>query len=323
MSGDKADVVMFGPKPIIEDALEKAGFTVHRAFAARDQDSFINQIAPKVRAIAAVAGHGPVDSAIMSRFPKLEIVSSFGVGYDHIEAKWAGEHGIVVTNTPDVLNEEVADTALGLTLCTVRHLPQAERYLRAGHWPKHGDYQLTPSLRDRTVGIVGMGRIGKAIARRFEAMKVPVVYHSRRPADVPYKHYPNILDMARDANLMVVITPGGAATKNLINAEVLKALGPEGILINVARGSVVDEQALIKALKDKTILAAGLDVFANEPQVPRELIEMENVVLLPHVGSASHATRRAMDELVANNIISWFSGKGPLTPVPETPVKKP
>ena len=295
---------------------------MHKAWAAPDQDAFIASIAPKVRAIAAVAGHGPVDGALMARFPKLEIVSSFGVGYDHIDAKWAGQHGIIVTNTPDVLNEEVADTALGLTLCTVRHLPQAEKYLRAGNWPKHGDYQLTPSLRDRTVGIVGMGRIGKAIARRFDAMKVPVVYHSRRPADVPYKHYPNIVDMARDVNLMVVITPGGAATKNLVNADVLKALGPEGILINVARGSVVDEDALIKALKDKTILSAGLDVFANEPQVPQELIDMENVVLLPHVGSASHATRRAMDQLVADNIISWFAGKGPLTPVPETPVKK-
>jgi lactate dehydrogenase-like 2-hydroxyacid dehydrogenase len=257
----------------------------------------------------------------MARFPRLEIVSSFGVGYDHIDAKWAGQHGVIVTNTPDVLNEEVADIALGLTLATVRHLPQAEKYLRAGNWPKHGDYQLTPSLRDRTAGIVGMGRIGKAIARRLDAMKVPVVYHSRRPADVPYRHYPNIVDMARDVTLMIVITPGGAATKNLVNAEVLKALGPEGILINVARGSVVDEAALIQALKDKTILSAGLDVFANEPSVPQELIDMEHVVLLPHVGSASHATRRAMDQLVADNIISWFAGKGALTPVPETPVK--
>ena len=323
MAGEKADVVMFGPKPIIEETLTKAGLQLHKAFAAPDQEAFIARIAPTVRGIAAVAGHGPVDAKLMSRFPKLEIVSSFGVGYDHIDAKWAGEHGIIVTNTPDVLNEEVADTALGLTLATVRHLPQAEKYLRAGHWPKHGDYQLTPSLRDRTAGIVGMGRIGKAIGRRFEAMKVPVVYHSRRPvADVSYKHYPNILDMARDVTLMVVITPGGAATKNLVNAEVLKALGPQGILINVARGSVVDEEALIKALKDKTILSAGLDVFAKEPHVPQELMDMDNIVLLPHVGSASHATRRAMDELVANNIISWFSGKGPITPVPETPAKK-
>jgi lactate dehydrogenase-like 2-hydroxyacid dehydrogenase len=323
MPGDKADVVMFGPKPIIEEALTKAGLQLHKAWAAPDHDAFVASIAPRVRAIAAVAGHGPVDSAIMSRFPKLEIVSSFGVGYDHIDAKWAGAHGVVVTNTPHVLNEEVADTALGLLLCTVRHLPQAERYLRAGHWPKHGDYQLTPSLRDRTVGIVGMGRIGKAIARRLDAMNVPVVYHSRRPAaDVPYRHYPNLVEMARAADVLLVITPGGAATRNLINAEVLEALGPEGILINMARGSVVDEAALIKALQNKTILTAGLDVFANEPQVPQELIDMENVVLLPHVGSASIATRRAMDQLVADNIISWFAGRGPLTPVAETPVKK-
>jgi len=322
MPGDKADVVMFGPKPIIEDALEKAGFTLHRAFAASDQEAFITSIAPKVRAIAAVAGHGPVSGAIMSRFPKLEIVSSFGVGYDHIDAKWAGEHGIIVTNTPDVLNEEVADTALGLTLSTVRHLPQAEKYLRAGNWPKHGDYQLTPSLRDRTVGIVGMGRIGKAIARRLDAMQVPVVYHTRRPTDVPYRHYPSLTGMARDADVLIVITPGGAATKNLVNAEVLEALGPDGILINVARGSVVDEPALIKALQDKPILSAGLDVFVDEPNVPAELMAMENVVLLPHVGSASEPTRRAMDTLVADNIIAWFAGKGPLTPVPETPVQK-
>jgi lactate dehydrogenase-like 2-hydroxyacid dehydrogenase len=324
MAGEKVDVVMFAPKPIIEETLAKAsGLHLHKVWAASDHEAFVAKIAPNVRAIAAVAGHGPVDSKLMSRFPKLEIVSSFGVGYDHIDAKWAGEHGIIVTNTPDVLNEEVADTALGLLLATVRHLPQAERYLRQGNWPQHGDYQLTPSLRDRTAGIVGMGRIGKAIARRLDAMKVPVVYHSRRPAaDVPYRHYPDIVAMARDVDVIVVITPGGAATKNLVNAEVLKALGPDGILINVARGSVVDEDALIKALKDKTILSAGLDVFANEPKVPQELIDMDHVVLLPHVGSASHATRRAMDELVANNIISWFSGKGPITPVPETPPKK-
>src|SRR5256885_8353876 len=275
MPGDKADVVMFGPKPIIEEALTKADFPLHKAWAAPDQDAFIAAIAPKVRAIAAAGGHGRIDGAMMSRFPKLEIVSSFGVGYDHIDAKWAGAHGIVVTNTPDVLNEEVADTALGLLLCTVRHLPQAERYLRAGNWPKHGDYQLTPSLRDRTVGIVGMGRIGKAIARRLDAMKVPVVYHARRPTDVPYRHYPDLKDMARAADVLLVITPGGAATRNLINAGVLEALGPDGILINMSRGSVVDEAALIEALKKKTILSAGLDVFANEPKVPRELLDMD------------------------------------------------
>src|SRR3954470_4688485 len=168
MPGDKADVVMFGPKPIIEEALTKAGLNLHKAWAAPDQDALIASIAPKVRAIAAVAGHGPVDGALMARFPKLEIVSSFGVGYDNVDAKHAGAHGIVVTNTPDVLNEEVADTALGLLLCTVREFPQIDRYVRSGQWTEKGDYRLTASLRDRTVGMVGLGRIGKAIARRLD-----------------------------------------------------------------------------------------------------------------------------------------------------------
>jgi lactate dehydrogenase-like 2-hydroxyacid dehydrogenase len=190
-----------------------------------------------------------------------------------------------------------------------------------------GGYRLTPAtLRDRTVGIVGMGRIGKAIARRLEAFGVPVVYHSRNPqTGVTYKYYSKLVDMARDVDTLMVIVPGGAATKNLIDAEVLKALGPNGILINMARGSVVDEQALIQALKDRTIMSAGLDVFVNEPQVPQELIDMDHIVLFPHLGSASVATRRAMDQLVVDNLTSWFSGKGPLTPVPETPYppKKP
>jgi lactate dehydrogenase-like 2-hydroxyacid dehydrogenase len=319
MPGDKADVVMFGSKPIIEDALTRAGFTLHRAFAAPDQDAFVSSIAPKVRAIAAVAGHGPVSSAVMSKFPKLEIVSSFGVGYDHIDAKWAGEHGIIVTNTPEVLNEEVADTALGLLLCTVREFPQADRYVRAGKWPS-AQYPLTKAtLRNRTVGMVGMGRIGKAIARRLEAFGVPVVYHSRNPQDVAYRYYPKLLDMARDVDTLMVIVPGGAATKNMINADVLKALGPNGILINMARGSVVDEAALIEALRSRTIYSAGLDVFANEPEVPKELMEMDHIVLFPHLGSSTEVTRAAMDQLVVDNLLAWVAGKPPLTPVPETP----
>jgi lactate dehydrogenase-like 2-hydroxyacid dehydrogenase len=258
----------------------------------------------------------------MSRFPRLEIISSFGVGYDHIDAAWAGGHGITVTNTPDVLTEEVADTALGLLLCTVREFPQAERYLRSGQWLQ-GDYPLSKAtLRDRTVGLVGMGRIGQAIARRLDAMRVPVVYHSRRPApDIPYQHYPNLLDMARQVEVLLVITPGGAQTRNLINAEVLAALGRQGILINMARGSVVDEPALIKALQQGTILSAGLDVYAREPRVPPELIAMDNVVLFPHLGSASVTTRQRMDQLVVDNLLAWAAGKPPLTPVAETPCR--
>src|SRR5437016_10554963 len=305
MAAEKTDVLLIGPpKPVIVSGLSGA-FNLVKFPDAKDRDKFFAESAPRVRGMAVAATEERVDGAFMTRFPRLEIVSSFGVGYDHVDARWAGAHGITVTNTPDVLTEEVADTALGLLRCTAREFPQAERYLRAGKWAQKGYPLSKATLRNRTVGLVGMGRIGKAIARRLEAMKVPVVYHSRRPAaGVAYRHYPSLTEMARDVDVLIVITPGGAATKNLVDADVLKALGPDGILINVARGSVVDEQALIKALKDKTILSAGLDVFANEPAVPQELIDMDNVVLLPHVGSASHATRRAMDELVANNIIS-------------------
>lgn len=319
MPADKPDVLLLGPaKPTIVEGLANQ-VNLHKMIEAIDGEAFLAELAPRLRAIA-VSGFGGVDSAFMARLPKLEIVSSFGVGYDHIDAKWAGAHGIVVTNTPDVLNEEVADTALGLLLCTVRQLPQADRYLRAGLWPKKDFPHSRATLRDRTVGIVGLGRIGKAIARRLEAFAVPVVYHGRHAqADVPYRYYADLIAMARDVDVLLVMTPGGAGTKNLIDAKVLEALGPNGILINMARGSVVDEAALIEALRTKKIYSAGLDVFANEPQVPRELIEMEQVVLFPHVGSASVHTRRAMDQLVVDNLLAWASGRPPLTPVRETP----
>lgn len=321
MAVEKAEILLIGAaKPTIVGGLEPA-FIVHRPIEAKDPEALLKEIAPRVRGIAVAYTANRIDGAFMSRFPKLEIVASFGVGYDHVDAKWAGEHGIVVTNTPDVLNEEVADTALGLLLCTLREFPQADRYLRAGKWLKAGYPLSQATLQGRTVGVVGMGRIGKAIGRRLEAFGVPVVYHSRNPqAGVSYKYYPKLVDMARDVDTLMVIVPGGAATKNLIDAEVLKALGPNGVLINMARGSVVDEPALIKALKDRTIFSAGLDVFVNEPQVPQELIDMDHIVLFPHLGSASAATRQAMDQLVVDNLKAWFAGKPPLTPVPETPV---
>src|SRR4249920_2467810 len=320
MAGEKADVLLLGPKKsLIVDALA-AAFNLHIAADAKDFDAFTAALAPRVRAMALSATTERVPAALMARLPRLEIISTFGVGYDHIETKWAGERGITVTNTPGVLNEEVADTALGLLLCTVRELPQSERYLRAGKW-KDAHYPLTKAtLRDRTVGMVGMGRIGKAIARRLEAFGVPVVYHSRNPqSGVTYKHYPKLLDMARDVDTLMVIVPGGASTQNMINTDVLKALGPRGVLINMARGSVVDEPALIEALKNRTIYSAGLDVFAKEPHVPKELIEMDHIVLFPHLGSSTEVTRAAMDQLVVDNILSWAAGKPPLTPVSETP----
>src|SRR5262249_22537300 len=235
--------------------------------------------------------------------------------------KYAVDHKIVVCNTPEVLNEEVADTALGLLLCTVREFPQAERFLRAGNWVKEGQYPLSrATLRDRTVGMIGLGRIGKAIAGRLEGFGVPVVYHSRNPqAGVAYRYYPNLVDMARDVDTLIAITPGGPSTRHLINAEVLAALGPRGIVINMSRGTVVDDVALIKALRDKTIYSAGLDVFLNEPEVPKEYMEMDNIVLFPHLGSSSVFTRAKMEQLVVDNLLAWAAGKPLLTPVPETP----
>jgi lactate dehydrogenase-like 2-hydroxyacid dehydrogenase len=320
MAGEKPDVLLVGArKPVLIGGLEPK-VNLHYLLEAKDKAAFIKSVGDKIRAIAVAYTANKVDAAFMQQFPKLEQISSFGVGYDHIDAKWAGAHGIIVTNTPEVLNEEVADTALGLLLCTVREFPQSERFLRAGKWV-NAQYPLTKAtLRNRSVGMVGMGRIGKAIAKRLDAFGVPVVYHSRnRQAGVAYKYYPKLLDMARDVDTLVVIVPGGAATQNMINAEVLKALGPNGILINMARGSVVDEPALIEALKNRTIYSAGLDVFAKEPQVPKELIEMDHIVLFPHLGSSTEVTRAAMDQLVVDNILAWLAGKPPLTPVPETP----
>jgi lactate dehydrogenase-like 2-hydroxyacid dehydrogenase len=262
------------------------------------------------------------DAKTLGRLPKLEIISSFGVGYDHVDAAYARDHNIMVTNTPDVLTEEVADIAMGLLIATLREFVKADRYLRSGLWQTQQFPLSVGSLRDRKVGMVGMGRIGQAIARRLDASKVPVVYHTRKQAtELSYKHYPDLIEMAKAVDTLVVIVPGGAATNKMINADVMKALGPRGVIINVARGTVVDEQALIVALKSGTILAAGLDVFEREPNVPDELKAMQNVVLLPHIGSASVVTRNAMDQLVVDNLKAWFAGKPPLTPVAETPAK--
>jgi lactate dehydrogenase-like 2-hydroxyacid dehydrogenase len=319
MANQTAEFLLVGPpKPTIMNGL--APFTIHRLAEAKDRDAFIKEVGPSIRAIASSVTSEKIGGDLMAKLPRLEIVATFGVGYDHIDVAWAAAHGVTVTNTPQVLTEEVADTALGLLLCTVREFPQAERYLRAGKWTARAYPLSKATLRDRTVGMVGMGAIGQAIARRLDAMKVPVVYHSRRPASgVSYRYYSKLLDMARNVNTLLLITPGGAETKNLIDAEVLKALGPEGILINMARGSVVDEPALIKALADKTIMSAGLDVYVQEPEVPAELIAMENVVLFPHLGSASVYTRAQMDQLVVDNLMAWAAGKPALTPVPETP----
>jgi lactate dehydrogenase-like 2-hydroxyacid dehydrogenase len=324
IQAEKIDLLIYGPdKPIIDKGFSDR-FVLHASETRADLDRLNPAVVGRIRGVAITNG-GSVHcgGAVMAMFPKLEIISSFGVGYDHIDANYAREHGIVVTNTPDVLTEEVADVAMGLLISTLREFVKADRFLRSGHWTAQQFPLSVGSLRDRTVGIVGMGRIGQAIARRLDASRVSVVYHSRNPAaDVSYKHYPDLIEMAKAVDTLVVIVPGGPSTAKMINADVLKALGPRGVVINVARGSVVDEEALIAALKSGTIMAAGLDVFAREPAVPDELRAMQNVVLLPHIGSASVVTRNAMDQLVVDNLNAWFAGKPPLTPIAETPAKR-
>ena len=301
----KASVLVIGaPVPVIEQGLAQRFDLVREPRAG-------------IRGLAVAGGHVRIDGALMDRLPELEIVSSLGVGYDHVDAREAARRGVIVTHTPDVLTGEVADLAMCLLLATIRQIPQADRFLRSGQWLK-GNFPLTTTLRDRKVGILGLGRIGKAIAKRLEACDVTVEYHGRNPqADVPYRYHPTLLGMAKDCSVLLVMASGGAETHHLVNAEVLTALGPDGIVVNVGRGTVIDEAALIEALQNKTILSAGLDVFEHEPQVPPALMAMDHVVLLPHVGSASVYTRKAMAQLVVDNLASWFDGRGPLTAVPE------
>jgi lactate dehydrogenase-like 2-hydroxyacid dehydrogenase len=312
------DVMMPSRGMGVVDDLIAERLPLQRLWLEADPEAWLARQGPRLRAIASNGHQFPIDAGVMSRLPKLEIVASFGVGYEHIDAKWAGEHGIIVTNTPGVLDDEVADIAIALTIMAVRRLPQAERFLRAGEWPT-SSFPLTASLNGRTMGILGLGRIGKAIARRAQSFGLEIVYHGRHAQpDVPHRFYPSLTEMAKACDILMVAAPGGPETRRLVGAEVLRALGPDGVIVNIARGTLVDEQALIEALRTGTILAAGLDVYENEPNVPAELIALDNAVLLPHVGSASVKTRRAMADCVVDNFVAWSEGKPPLTPVPET-----
>ena len=310
----KPGLVVVGPlMPRVMEGLAPL-FEVHKLWEAPDKEALLKRVAPTTRAIATDGTKG-ASKEIMRELPKLEIVGCQGVGVDAIDLAYAREHKVIVTNTPDVLNDDVADLAMSLLLATIRRIPQGDRYVREGKWLK-GSMPLTDTLRNRTLGMVGFGRIGKTIARRAAAFDLKIVYHTRTlQSDQPHVHYGRLVEMARDVDILLVIVPGGAATRHLINAHVLEALGPNGYLINVARGSVVDEAALIKALEQGKIAGAGLDVFENEPKVPEALIKMDNVVLQPHVGSATHHTRNAMAQLVVDNLKAWLEGKPPLTPV--------
>lgn len=297
---------------VVEGCAER--FDLIRLWEASDPEAVLAERGPVVRAVAT-GGHHRIDGALLDRLPELEIVANFGVGYDTVDVEAATARGVVVTNTPEVLDDEVADTAMGLLLMTVRELGRAERHLRAGRWPE-GPYPLTPAtLTGRRLGVLGLGRIGEAIARRAEPFHMTIGYHNRSPKDVPYRYYPTLLDMARAVDTLMVVVPGGASTHHLVDAEVLAALGPDGVLVNIGRGSVVDQAALVAALRSGAIRSAGLDVFEDEPHVPQDLLDLDNAALLPHVGSASEPTRRAMGQLVVDNLISWFEKGSALTPV--------
>jgi len=314
------DVLMPAPgMPIIAERVAERA-RLHRPFEAADPVAATAKVAPEIRALVVAYHSVKIDAAYIAQFPKLEIISSFGVGYDHIDAKAAAARGVVVAHTPGVLDAETADAAMALLLNALRQLPAAERHLREGKWERQGPFPLTASLRGRTMGVLGLGRIGKEIAKRAAAFGVEIVYHGRKPQpDAPYLYYPTLIAMARAIDILMIAAPGGADTRNIVNAEVLGALGADGVLVNIARGTLVDEAALISALRDHTILAAGLDVFAHEPHVPEALIGLDNVVLTPHVGSGTTVTRLAMANLVVDNLLSFMDGKGPLCPTPETP----
>jgi len=288
-------------------------FVCHKLHEARDRAAFLKDISARVRAVASF-GPTPVDGALMDALPKLEIVSNFGVGVDQIDLDAAKKRNVIVTNTPDVLNECVADTAIALVLCTLKKLPQSDAYARAGKWLQ-APFPLTTSMGGKTLGILGLGRIGDAIAKRAIACGMKIRYHNRRKKDVEFPYDPDPVTLAKNSDVLMIVTPGGAETQNLVSTKVLDAVGPKGYVINIARGSVVDEPVLLRYLQENRIAGAGLDVFADEPRVPPEFFKLDNVVLFPHVGSATVETRKAMGDLQIENLRRHFAGQPVLTRV--------
>jgi lactate dehydrogenase-like 2-hydroxyacid dehydrogenase len=309
----KPDILVLSPWYSVAMAELDEHFTVHKLWEAGDPAALLASLRDRC---VGLAGSKTCDAAIMDALPRTKVIAHCGVGYDGVDVAAATARGIKVSNTPDVLTDDVADFALALTLATLRRIPQGDRYVREGRWEREGSMSFGQRMWGRRVGILGLGRIGREIALRCEAFKMQIAYHSRSARDAPYRYYASLTEMARDVDILIAIVPGGAGTRHLVNREVLDALGPQGVLINVARGSVVDEPALIAALKDGRLGAAGLDVFADEPRVPEDLRDMTgNVVLQPHQASATHETRLAMGRLVLQNLLAGVAGKPLVTPV--------
>ncbi|EPR11803.1 D-2-hydroxyacid dehydrogenase [Sphingobium indicum IP26] len=299
--------------PYLDEALARR-FVVHAVAADADPDA----LPPEAREARALVSFGSVgaSAAIMEALPKLEMIGLFSVGYDKVDVDHARAKGIRVTNTPDVLTDDVADLAVGLLYATVRNIAANDRMVRAGDWARGVKPALSGRVTGRRIGILGLGRIGRAIARRLEPVAGEIFYHNRRPAaDAANRHVADPLDFARESDVIIVATSGGPEARGLVDAAMLDALGPEGVIVNISRGSVIDEDALVAALAEKRIAGAGLDVFANEPHVPEALLGMDHVVLQPHQGSATVETRRAMADLVLANLDAWAAGEPLLTPV--------
>ncbi len=291
------------------------GVSTHCFWKETDQKDFFREAGPRIRIIATDAFTG-ASAGLMAALPNLEVVVNFGVGYDTIDTQFAKDHGITITNTPDVLNDDVADLAIGLMLAVCRRICVADRFVRDGLWREKNLFPLSTKMSGKHLGILGLGRIGMAVVKRAAAFDMPISYHSRhRRTDVDYEYYDSPITLAEAVDLLVVLVPETDATRGMVNASVMEALGPDGILINIARGPIVDEPALVKALQDGALGGAGLDVFAKEPHVPEELLTMENVVLQPHLGSATRDTRFAMAALVIQNIAAYFNGQPLVTPV--------
>jgi lactate dehydrogenase-like 2-hydroxyacid dehydrogenase len=280
-------------------------YTVHKLHEAADKPALLAEIAPRIRAIAG----GQVNAALLAQLPKVEIIANFGVGYDTIDTSAAKAANVRVTNTPNVLNDAVAELTIGLMIALARRIQQGDQFVRQGKWPS-ANMGLFTELTGKTVGILGLGRIGKEIASRAQAMKMRVVYYGRhrQPAE-PHIYYNNLVDMARDSDWLVIIAPGGKGTERIVSREVLEALGPEGMLVNIARGTLIDEPAMLELLQNGGLAGAALDVFETEPKVPEAFFALDNVVLSPHQGSATHQTRNAMGALVVANLDAHFAGE--------------
>jgi len=309
----KSEIVLLTPihEPTMTELDEL--FTVHRLWEAKDPTGLLKDLRERVRGIAT-AGHFGCAPAIIDALPKTEIIACFGVGVDGIDLNVAKTRGIAVTNTPDVLTECVADLGMVLLLSIARRIPQADRFVRDGKWLADA-YPLCQFVGGKLLGIVGLGRIGMAVAKRAEAFGMKIAYFGPHKKPVPFAHYGDLVKMATDVDFLILTCPGGAETRLLVNAAVLKALGPEGTLVNISRGTVVEQDAMVRMLRDGSLGAAALDVFQGEPQVPQGLVGLDNVVLSPHQGSGTHETRAAMGQLVVDNLKAFFAGQPLLTRV--------